>query len=404
MNERVNEAEMSLIGSMFFGKAKTKAWAVTQRVSSDMFGSPPHARIWSGISELLRAGKIPDLVLLRNILGDDLAEVGGDDYLIQLAEFVPSPANLDHYAGIVIEAWARRVIQQRLKAAEHATNNEPDMRALMAKILDIGRGSLMPSQSCYEIGDVAEDMPDPRGVPTGLDSLDKWPAVGGMPCGQLTVIGAATGIGKTSIALQIARKVAEDGRVFYGLFGDLNQKLLQWRIVKQLTGYMGRKGLSLQECADVDDAFRSLTFLDMMIYDATKDNASNAVEDAISIAMSEHYRDPFSLLVFDYAQLMTTREKTSSPMQQMEHVSRKLSECAARIESAPVLLLSQLDTDGKGFRYSQQFKNDAGWAWILRRNEENKALVEAECVKTRFGGWATVQLGFDPKTTTFCDL
>lgn len=117
------EAEMGVLGSMLLSKSASLIMADMLKVKH--FARPNHATIFSACTQLVASGTDIDPLTLKDALitMGELANVGGEEYILMLAEFVPSPANANDYAGIVIEKWQRRAIASLGNRLLHDASN-----------------------------------------------------------------------------------------------------------------------------------------------------------------------------------------------------------------------------------------------------------------------------------------
>ncbi len=117
------EAEMSVLGAMLLSDAAARDVALP---ATD-FWRPAHRTIYRAMKRLVDARNAVDLVTLRDALAGELGEAGGEDYLMQIAEVVPSAANCAHYARIVADkAMLRRMEEAGHRVARLATDGEDE--------------------------------------------------------------------------------------------------------------------------------------------------------------------------------------------------------------------------------------------------------------------------------------
>lgn len=406
----LEEAEMALLGSMF-AKAKVIGQVIQVVPGEAMFYLSHHKLIFKAMVDLYRQGHPIDVVMLKDMLLDrqQLQTVGGEDYLIQIMEAVPSAENALYYANIVREKWAERTIVNRIEKTMADYNaGEQTFDGLFKSASEITRGRLMPNQFAFHVS-AAQVGPSEYidGLYTGIPSIDSLTSMGGIPRSQMTTIGAKTGGGKSFIAQQIARNVAErDERVGYLCFGgDLDTQMLRARWIKQATGITPHRHMKAEEEPIVRQAFEDLAKLPITVYESAK--ATDArLETAFEWVESEHRGNPFSLVIVDYAQEIKIREKVSGPVERMEEVA-KLSSVFAKQLGCGLIMLSQLvDEDSLNFRYSQQFRHSSGLAVVLQRSDTELLSglfdVKATVVKNRWGfDGGTFEGHWNPKRTRF---
>jgi replicative DNA helicase len=214
------EAEQALIGgALYDADAATEAF---ERIRPEHFGEPAHSRIWEAMLKRFRTGSPPDPITVARDLGADtgLAELGGAPYLLQLvdkATLWALPAHMEH----VLDASTRRSLNGLCRVIGECAAQASDEPAdgLLADLergaADIARDS-STKPTAVPAGLTALDMieaawrGDHRGVPVGLEVLDHVTA--GIRQDDVWFIGGRTSMGKSVVALALARGLAEQGR------------------------------------------------------------------------------------------------------------------------------------------------------------------------------------------------
>ncbi len=376
-----------------------------------MFYLSHHRMIFNAMVHLHRSGMPVDLVTLKDCLLDrhQLQDVGGEDYLIQVGEAVPSAANAIHYANIVREKWAERTLITRMENAIREYNSgEASFQKLFKSASELTRGRLMPEQFAFEVGsDTIESDDYMEGLYTGISKIDQLTSMGGIPLAQLTTVGAYSGKGKSFLLQQIVQNVAARGqRCAYLCFGaDLDLRMLRSRWVKQACGLMPTRKLTDGEKATVAHELELLKPLPITVYESER-AVDDKIETAIEWVEAEHKSNPFTLVVADYAQVMETREKCFGEKERMEIVAKRFGSLAGRLKCGVILASQMADEDSLSFRYSQQFIHSSGLAIVFQRDktELQSGLYEVKgtVVKNRWGfEGGTIEGYWRPNFTRF---
>lgn len=211
------DSERALLGSMLLsGDAMTEAAGM---VPAEAFSVECHSKVWEAFIRTNRAGSPADLTLVQAELlaAGELGSVGGLDALITLAESVPSAANWRWYARCVLLAHRRRML---IEAAENAKRSAFD-GGDVDEAIDTLSGELGTLQAIQKrrperiktiipriLDEIYRDG-SPSGIPFGLNEIDR--IVSPMRPGQLLIVGASTGMGKTALALTIIADLLRRG-------------------------------------------------------------------------------------------------------------------------------------------------------------------------------------------------
>lgn len=188
------EAEMGVIGSCLLSERCIEETAAI--ISPKHFWSIPHKTLYSKIIELHRQKIAVDMLTLKNSLNGQLEMVGGDDYIMAVAEFTPSPANAVHYARIVFDKWQARAYENLGKKALQGAL--PEELARLAQKIALEAASLNTKQLCVDIS--PEDF-----VPVELNYV--WEPY--LPKSKAVLLEAAPGKRKTAFLLSIAAALSQ---------------------------------------------------------------------------------------------------------------------------------------------------------------------------------------------------
>lgn len=227
MNESIDrvpphnqEAEQSVIGAIFLEPQALVS--VAEIVMPEDFYRVAHQKIFQTMIDLTDRGKAVDLVTVTEELSvkKELEDVGGLSYLTEIANAVPTAANVGHYAHIVEEkALLRRLIRVATTIVEDGFTREDEVEALLAeaekKMMEVSsrknagdfihiKDVLVKTYDNIELLHTRKG--DVTGIPTGFRDLDKVTA--GFQRNDLIIVAARPSVGKTAFALNVAQNVA----------------------------------------------------------------------------------------------------------------------------------------------------------------------------------------------------
>lgn len=356
------EAEMALLGSIML--RSDALYEVLDLVSPSSFYFEKHRIIFETMLELFGKHTPIDILSLSSRLKEkDLLErVGGTAFLTELSSAVPSSANAKHYAEIVMKKFMMR---QLIEASEHLShlgfNEAGELEEILdeaeKKIFDITErfaGSarfrdLLPLlQEAFErFEKLSSAEHELRGIPTGFKSLDD--ILGGFQNSDLIILAARPSVGKTALALDIARRTASLYQTPVGIFSlEMSADQLVDRVVaaqSRTDSSIIRKGVRQQTGTWRDDIFKNIRdALDELsrtpIY--IDDQPGNTILKMRSAARKLKIEKGLKLLLVDYLQLMapSVARASDSLVQQVTEISRSLKHLAREL-NIPVVALSQ---------------------------------------------------------------
>lgn len=335
MGVRTNyEAELALVGAMLQDR---RAIAKAKRLTAGDIEHPKIRQAFETIMRIDAENKRADLVTVGDQMPDDA------QLLIQATQACPAAVMAGEYVDIVRDYSIRRQAQ---KAAESLYKDMGDLSVDTAaaiagvrqKLQDMGTARMHEWATSGDIASATLDwlaMPkDARIVASGIKSLDDL--IGGLYPGEMTVIGARPGTGKTVIGMLIALSAAKRGQ----RPGVCNLEMLDTQYGQRLISHIGGvDGMKLRK-RDLDDndhkiiaqAANELSKLNMK-YQFT----ARYVEDLVS-AVNDADID---LLIVDYLQLVRTRQRIDTERLVIGHISWQLKQLAVE-KRIPVVVLSQL--------------------------------------------------------------
>ncbi|MFD9721103.1 replicative DNA helicase [Streptomyces sp. NPDC059076] len=424
------DAEQSVIGSLLLsgstgGSSRYFAEILETGIVAEDYYRPAHTTIHRAICELHTAGHPVDAITVSDALTrrGELARVGGASYLHTCVQAVPTAANGPQYAQIVrAKAYRRAVIESAHRILEYAyseAGDEDEVRDLVERQLTgIIAGTPGLHEAPPEVGDLyldfvadLEDIQNGRqvGLPYGFTDLDTLTS--GMRPGNVTVVGAASGVGKSTFALNAAVAAAKTGApvMFSSLemsSNELMQKITAAEGKIALHHLTHQGGLTAEGWEIVrrlgPELFRTLP---LRVY--RPDGAS--LGDIASAARACARDGGLALLVIDYLQLVEVEQSRSITREQaVASVSRGLKNLSVELD-CHVIALSQLNDDGL-MRESRAIKNDASIVIKVERpdadDKESARAGEVDLVveKNRFGPTARVTVAAQLHYSRFVDM
>lgn len=425
-------AEQSVLGGMLLSKDAIADVVESLRASD--FYKPAHETIYEAILSLYGHGSPADAITVADELKKrgELTRVGGASYIHTLIASVPTAANAQYYAEIVKEhAIMRRLIEAGTKIAQLGYANETEVDTLVdqaqAEIYAVTDDNAKEDyvsfsdaleETINEI-DANSNRPDGvYGVPTDFIEFDEL--TGGLHGGQMIVIAARPGVGKSTLALDIARSASihhQMTTVFFSL--EMSRTELAMRILSA----EGKIPMSELKKGDLGtEGWTNLANLQGRI-----DSAPLFIDDSPNMTLMEirakcrrlKQRNDLKLVVLDYLQLMSSGKKVESRQQEVSEFSRSLKLLAKELD-VPVIALSQLNrgseqrTDKRpmvsDLRESGSIEQDADMVILLHRedmyNLDSQRVGEADMIiaKHRGGPTRTIPLAFSGKYSRFNNM
>ena len=438
------QAEQSVLGAVLL-KPDTLTDLV-EILKPEMFYTRQNAQIYAEMLRLFTNDQTIDFVTLLDAVISDGVFPSADDakvYLTGLAETVPSISNVKAYAQIVQEKYRVRQLMDVAKDILQDAGDEPDADLLLEnaeqRIYEIRSGrdssALTPlSSSMVETLTNLQKISGPdadkyKGIPTGFRLLDT--VLTGLGRGDLIILAARPGMGKTSFALNIATRVAMQQKVPVAIFSlEMTKEQLTNRI---LSAEAGIDSQAFRTGALRAEDWEYLALATEKLHDAPiyMDDTSGITIAEMKAKIRRVNQDPsrpnVGLIVIDYLQLMTTGQRTENRVQEISSITRNLKIMAKEM-NVPIIALSQLsravEKQGNNsshrpqlsdLRDSGSIEQDADCVLFLYReayyasqNSEGPEVDAdtAECIvaKNRHGETSTVPLGWDGAHTRFMDV
>ena len=433
------EAEQSVLGSILIDN-KCMADA-NLYLRADYFYLPQHKAIYAAMDyQFMNNGGAIDPVIIADALTKDgkYDLAGGKEYLLQLANVVPSTANIEKYAKIVQEQYyLRNLIQVSQSIIDDASAGAGSASAILdsaeQKIYDIREGktgkgpeiisSVIMDKVFPELKNRSgENRKDYLGIPTGFGLLDKY--ITGLNKSDFILIGARPAMGKTSFALNLAQNITMGARkrcVFFSL--EMTKEQLAERLLASQAGIESQKfrtgELTDDEWIRLGNALSS--FHDVELY--LDDTAAITVPEIKSIV--RRLKDVDCILI-DYLGLIQSAVHKENRVQEVSEITRNLKMMAKDL-NIPVICCAQLSrgTEGRGkthtpqlsdLRESGSIEQDADIVMFLyrpdyyrnelseeERDEVDENLTELIVAKNRHGETGTVKLQWVGQYQSFAD-
>jgi replicative DNA helicase len=422
------DAEAAVIGSCLAVPEHLDALAW---LPPEAFFDPGHRRVLGAMRKLREAGTPADLVTLAAWLRDhgQLADVGGINGLGAIVDGTPIVADVAHYARLVQQAHQVRQLERAaLDIASRCRGAIPDRPSLLAEageqIAAVTRvvAVAAPGAPIGElVGRTLQAVQEPGAEGgnslSGFEPLDR--ATTGFAPGDLWVLAARPGMGKTALACNLALNLAFTGRgvMFFSLEMPAEQiaqraACSEGRVDMQRLRTPG--ALTDEDWAKLDHAHKELRSLPLWVDDSkglgVHDLLARAAERK-AIWAREAKPVPLSLVVVDYLQLLkTTARKDRNREQEVAEVSRALKAMAGTLK-CPVLALAQLSRESEkqgrrprpsDLRDSGQVEQDADGILFLHRDKETpRGCVDVIIAKQRQGQVGTFALAWWPRYMRF---
>lgn len=460
-------AEQALLGCILYDNAAYER--LSDSFAASHLHEPFHARLFAAMESHIRKGQLAEPILLAEQFGRDpaFAELGGISYLADLVDRAPPAVTVNDYAREVSELARRRdLIRIGGELVVSSTAPEPDVTSVEilqeteAKLYALGETgtasqgfqtaeTYLANAVAMAAAAYAQDG-GLSGISTGLSDLDR--RIGGLHSSDLVIIAARPGMGKTSLAVNIAFNVARryayevqpdgshkttaGGRVaFFSL--EMSADQLGLRLLAEASRVSGdrlRKGeIQDHEFGQVRDACLEIQSMPLLV----DDTGGLAISKLAARARRMKRQGGLDLIVVDYLQLVTTGLRTNNRVEEVSLITQGLKALAKDLD-VPVIALSQLSRQVESrddkrpqlsdLRESGSIEQDADMVMFIYREEYYVGQAEPdpkdagayndwrvkmdECRghadliigKQRHGPTGTVRLAFNSDLTTFSDL
>ncbi|NBQ92752.1 MAG: replicative DNA helicase [Micrococcales bacterium] len=362
--------------------------------------------IFGAIRALANQGEPTDVVTLSAELVKlgKLSTIGGAEYLHELTAIVPTAASATFYANIVREkAILRRLIEAGTRIAQRGYDGEGEVddqvNTAQNEIYGVaddssGKDYTVLATALQMAADEIELVQRNQGlagVPTGFTQLDK--TTNGLHPGQLVIIAARPGLGKSTLALDIAREAAINKKLATAIFSlEMSQTEIAMRLLSAETSIylqsMRAGSITDNEWAIIAERRSAIANAPLIIDDSPN---LNIVEIRAKCRRMIKEWD-LKLIIIDYIQLMTSGKKVENRQQEVSEFSRSLKLLAKELK-VPVVALSQLNRKSEEgsskkpelsqLRESGSLEQDADLVILIHREfnqQENTRVGEAELI------------------------
>ena len=396
------EAEMSILGCCFLNK--NALIKVCEEIYSDMFYSEANQKLFEAIKSCYDQ-KIPlDVTTIKEELDKkkNLNAIGGLEYISEVIDSVATTANLEYYIKIVKDkAVIRNLIETATDIVTNAYEDEEDVAGLLdeaeKKILNVVKERQTSdfihiteaiTRAQEQLEELSQNRSETTGLPTGFIDLDK--ATAGLHEGELIIVAARPGMGKTAFALNIATHAAQHTKKAVAIF---NLEMPAEQLVNRMTAAVGRVDskklqtgrLEREDWSRINEAHSQLAETNIQIVDDAGITASEIKAKCRTLANKE---EGLGLVIIDYLQLVTSGGRQhASREQEVSEISRAFKTMAMELK-VPVIALAQLSRNAEkrennqpmlaDLRESGSIEQDADMVLFINRKDYYKAKEELE--------------------------
>ena len=426
--------ERALLGALMLNQ--NAIYEVADLIGVDSFYASKHRTIFDAMLALFAKGEPIDVVTLSSKLKERklLTEVGGASYLSEMVGAAASPGSARHYAQVVQSKFVlRSLIDAAAKIGELGFEEDRDIEIILdeaqSAVFSVTQTPMLRSftaikdeltEAWERLESLQKHSGSIRGVPSGFPQLDNLLA--GFQKSDLVILAARPSMGKTALALDIARQTATKHNTAVGIFSlEMSSQQLVDRMLAAQAGVNSWR-LRTGKIKDEDEFERLQAGMGVLaeapIY--IDDKASTTVLAMRSVARRLKMEKDLGLIIVDYLQLITPTYARGSDnlVQQVTEISRSLKAMARELE-IPVLALSQLSRAVEtrrgrprlsDLRDSGSIEQDADVVMFIHRddkmneNSDRPGIAEILVEKHRNGPVGKVELRFDEEKTTFLSI
>jgi len=434
------EAEEALLGSLLIDK--DAIIKVADIIGPDDFYKDIHRLIYETMLEVFEHREPIDILSISNRLEEkgQLDLIGGRSYLVELSNAVPSATHVVSYAQIT---QRKATLRNLINSCSDITRMAYEEAEAVDKILDRAEQKLfgvsqrflkqnfIPIQNVLgdaftRIEEIHKSGGKLRGLPTGFSDLDA--ALGGLQPSDLLILAARPSVGKSALAIDIARQVAVLHKIPVGIFSlEMSHEQIVDRMIcsqaninlwKMRTGALSKSDES--SFSKIGESINILSEAPIFIDDSPVSNVMEIRTKARRL-QAEH---GLGLVIIDYLQLMEGSDSSENRVQEVSAISRALKAIARELH-IPVIAISQLSraTEARtpaipklsDLRESGSLEQDSDVVLFIYRKAtdrgikfcppEEHGVAEIHVAKHRHGpAGVTVKLFFDDRTASFKNL
>jgi replicative DNA helicase len=429
--------EKALLGALMLNQ--NAMYEIADLVGVDSFYSGKHRIVFDAMLGLYAKTEPVDVVTVSTKLKErkQLKEIGGAAYLTELANAAASPGSARHYAQTVQTKFVlRSLIDASAKIGEIAFEEDRDIEEILdeaqSAVFSVSNAPMLRTfttikeeltEAWERLETLQKHAGTMRGVPSGFPQLDNMLA--GFQKSDLIILAARPSIGKTALALDIARLTATKYKTPVGIFSlEMSSQQLVDRMLAAQSGVNSWKLRTGKINSDED--FERLQAGMAALSEAPiyiDDKPGSTVLAMRSVARRLKMEKDLGLIIIDYLQLITPTHSHGGDnlVQQITEISRSLKGMARELD-VPVLALSQLSraVEQRGgrprlsdLRDSGSIEQDADVVMFIHREdmmknrsdmEERTNIAEILIEKHRNGPVGKIDLRFDDEKTTFVSI
>lgn len=428
-----DQAEKSVLGAILLDASAIHN--VSEFLRSEHFYLKAHQAIYEAMVTLFEQSRPIDAVTIRDEMKSNgtLKLIGGQNYLAELVDTVPTSAYAEYYGRIVQNHYMKRkLIEISSQAVEKAFDDTGDIKSIMdeveGNIFSLAQQSHhrefialkeILSDSFERIEELQKNKDQLRGVPTGFVALDN--KLAGFQKSNLIILAARPGVGKTTISLNMALHAAFKAKVTVGFFSlEMSKEELVDRLLvshADIDAWRLKTGkLTDEDNQKLIEAMGELSEANIFI----DDTPGASVLEMRTKARRLKSEKNLGLLVVDYLQLADPGRKFESRTQEVSYISLNLKNLARELQ-IPVLALSQLSRaveqrgDGKpvlaDLRESGAIEQDADVVMFIYKDKEDESLLDTgkkiikiDIAKHRNGSTGEIEMMFRGDRVKFYDV
>ncbi len=417
------EAEQSVIGAVIL---KPECFSdIINLVSGDDFYVDEHREIFFAMHDLFAQSKSIDYVTVSEMLVNKgvMDSERAKEAFTRILGAVPSAANAKDYAKIVRDRATRRRLINICREIQESAMSEADsaeniVTAAEKKIYDLSDKNVSGNfrhikevirENYHQLQQLSQNPDESSGLPTGFSAIDNL--LVGMGAGDMVLVGARPGVGKTSFTMNIATRASKVyGKTVCVFSLEMSAEQLVMRMLSneaKVDNTKLRSGRLLPEdWNSIALAANTLSQCEVLIDDTA----------GMSVTMMKSRLrriKNLGLVVIDYLQLMQSERHSDNRAQEVGEISRGIKLMAKEF-GVPVLTCAQLNRaiearkEGvpqlSDLRDSGSIEQDADSVMFLHKKENEENKVQVIIAKNRHGATGTIELGWTPQFTSFYTL
>lgn len=421
------DAEQATLGALLLDWEAVGT--VIRYLRPDRFYSLQNQKVYSAILSLFNKGQTGDILTIIEELRTigDLDSAGGPSYISSLTDTVPTSANVEYYAKIVLDQAVRRDLLKLsanmvMQSHDETINSRAVLEEAQKEIFNLTDSSSSHIiKTTPELINRAIDMIDNlyknktaiTGVETGFSELDRMTS--GFQGSELIILGARPSIGKTAMALSMAQNIAINKKIPTAFFSleMSDMQLIQRLLVQEArirSEYLRTGRLTVDDFQKLQDAAGRIYEAPLYIVDTP----NMKLLDLRALARRIKAQHDVKIIFIDYITLITSENTNIPRHEQIAEISRSLKSLARELK-IPVVVLSQVRRDSEGkqptladLRESGSIEQDADVVMFLHReratsSEDKNPTVETQLIlaKQRNGPTGILDLLFIPQYTKF---